>query len=62
MEKDVRNMCKHPDIVSKHFIQRCKTADLLVLLEKHSYVKWNNKPPSELIVGHVIIIKDENVN
>ena len=39
MEKDVRNMCKHPDIVSKHFIQRYKTEDLLVLLEKHSYVK-----------------------
>ena len=37
--KDVRNVCKHTDIVFKHFIQRFKNEYLLALLEKHSYVK-----------------------
>ena len=59
--KDVRNVCKHTDIVFKHFIQRFKNEYLLVLLEKHSYVKPNNKQPSGLSVGDVVI-EDENLN
>ena len=62
MAKDVRNVCKHTDIVFKHFIQRFKNEYLLALLEKHSYVKRNIKQSSKLSVGGVVIIKDENVN
>ena len=62
MAKDVGSVCKHTDILFKHFIQRFKNEYLLVLLERHSYVKRNKKQPSKLSVGDVVIIKDENVN